>query len=251
MDYKLVSAGLAILSIVLASLILAGGTERVVEVNNTVYPQEGLRVYYMYPLRCVDCDLNKPGQCDYCTSYYDARLMDLLSQEVGVPVEFHVSDTVHRPSVLVVYDGKITLGDARTRYNIANTLCSFAKIEKSCTLFTGELERVEECVAAYGVEPGTVVYHTSSRQCPVCIGTDKSIKKLEGLEYEEGVGYSVHVVDHADEQALKILSDCFRAFDDVDYVPQLLCPVTGKDLTGEFTLSQASEFADNCIKAAG
>jgi hypothetical protein len=250
MDYKLVSVGLAVLCLVLASLILAGGTEKTIYVNNTMYPKEDLRVLYLYPLRCVDCDLNKPGQCDYCTSYYDVRLMDMLSQEVGVPVEFHVSDTVHRPSVLVAYDGKVTLGDARTRYNIANTLCRFAGVEKSCTLFKAELERVTNCVGDYGIEPGTVVYHTSSRQCPVCAGTDKAANELIGLEYDDSVKYRVYSIDHADSQEKKILSDCFRAFDDIDYVPQLLCPVTGKDLTGEFTLSQAREFADQCLEAA-
>ncbi|MBU0762268.1 MAG: hypothetical protein KKD39_04530 [Candidatus Altiarchaeota archaeon] len=250
MDNRNLLVGLSVLCVILVALIFSGATSTTVYINRTVYPVEGLQVFYLYPLRCVNCDLNKPGQCDFCTSYYDVRLMDLVSQEVGAPVKFVVSDVVQRPNVLVVNDDKMTLGDAKTRYNIANTLCRFAGVEKSCALFNGELARIESCVEGLGVEPGTVVYHTSSGNCPVCRKMDSIVSELKGLEYQDGTYYNVKSADHQNKDDIKIVTDCMNSFDNIDYAPQLLCPINGMDLTGEFTLGQAREFADKCIQSA-
>ncbi len=242
--------GLAIFAGLLSVYIITGcGGGKAAVVNNTVYPVEGLRVVYLYPARCAECDLAVPGQCSYCNSYYDLRLMDLLSQEVGVPVEFAVSDIVSKPNVFVVDDGRATLGDARTRWNIANTLCRFAGVEKSCQLFNEELDRVRNCIADYGVDENQLIYHTSSRNCPVCTRTDGIIEDLVDLEYNDTLMYSVYTVDHADPGERKMITECMQAFDYVDYAPQLLCPASGRDLTGDFTLGRAREFADQCIEA--
>ncbi len=251
MDYKVLAGVFGVLCIVLAAYALVGGGGvKTVVVNSTIYPVAGLNVIYLYPLRCVDCDLTVPGSCDYCTSYYDDRLMDLISQEVGAPVEFFVSDTVNKPSVLVASDGRVTLGDARTRYNIASTLCSFAGVQKSCEFVSSELGRISECISKYGVSDTTLIYHTSSTNCPVCKQTDGYADDLAKLEYNDTLKYSVKVVDHADKTQSKILTECMSSFDNIDYAPQLLCPANGFDLTGEFTLSQAREFADKCIESA-
>lgn len=249
MDYRIVSAGLGVVCLVLAAYVLVGGTVETQILNSTVYPVEDLMVYYLYPVRCVDCDLRVPGECDYCTSYYDDRLMDLISQEVGAPVQFEISDAVNRPGVFVVYRDQATLGDARTRYNIAHTICTLSGLEKSCELFASELKRVRECVQDFGVEEDAIIYHTSSVNCPVCSATDGIIEDLKDLEYDDNIGYEVKTVDHAVKEERKILTDCMRAFDNIEYAPQLLCPKVGKELTGQFSLSQAREFADQCIEA--
>jgi len=254
MDYKLVTAALAVLCLILAAYIIVApkagvGGQSTVYVNNTVYPKDDLRVYYLYPLRCVECDLTKPGQCDYCTSYYDVRLMDMISQEVGVPVEFKVSDVVSKPAVFVVTKDKSTLGDARTRFNIDNTVCGLAGVKAACDAFKANLDAMRACVTRAGLPVNGLVYQTSSQDCPVCKNVDGIASQLGALSYNDTVEYSVKIVDRADDSQRKLISDCFGAFDKQDYAPQLLCPATGKDLTGEFTLSQAQAFADRCIEA--
>jgi hypothetical protein len=250
LDFRLISAALAVFCLVLAGYVfLSGGGVRTVYVNNTVYPSENLSVSYLYPLRCVNCDLNKPGQCDYCNSYYDLRVMDMLSQEVGVPVRFYVSDTVERPNVLVAYNGKMALGDGRSRFNIANTLCRFAGVKKSCELYSSEVAKVRTCVAKYGLSVNSLVYHRSSGNCPTCSKTDAIVDELRKLSYDESVKYDVYSVDRSDSAQAGFMSACLQVFDSVDYVPQLVCPGNGRDLTGQFTLAQAQEFADQCIEA--
>jgi hypothetical protein len=248
MEYKHVSAALAVLCLVLAGLIASGAVSREVYVNKTVYPQDDLRVYYLYPLRCIDCDLNKPGQCDFCNSYYDERMMDTLSQSVGVPVKYYVSDAVNRPNVFVASKDKVILGDGRGRFNIAHTLCSFAKVEPSCELFSQELVRVGSCVAGYGLGKGDVVYHTNSKNCAECQKTEPIVAELKGLDFE-GAKINVRSVDSTDAAQMKLMQECLQGFDNTDYAPQLLCPKTGKDLTGVFTLSQARDFAEECLRA--
>jgi hypothetical protein len=70
------------------------------------------------------------------------------------------------------------------------------------------------------------------------------------LDYNETVKYGVRYVDHASREEMKLINDCFVSFSNIDYVPQVLCPVNGRDLTGEFTLGQLRDFADECIEAA-
>jgi hypothetical protein len=248
MDFKLVSGVLGVLCIVLAALaVMGGGGVKTVYVNNTVYPVSDLSVQYLYPLRCVNCDLNVPGQCDYCNSYYDERTMDLISQDMGVPVKFFISDAILRPGLLVSYKDKVTLGDGRTRFNIASTLCDFAKAKASCDFFNGYLSRSIECVKGFGVAADTMVYQTASKSCPLCSKTDAVVEGLRGQDYSDGVKYKVFTADRSGLSA-GIISNCMQAFDGDNYAPQLICPKTGKDLTGDFTLSQAREFADKCIE---
>jgi hypothetical protein len=248
MDYKVVSGALALVCVALAAFAFLGGGAGKVCVNSTIYPSDDLRVYYLYPLRCVNCDLNKPGQCDYCNSYYDARVMDMVSQEVGAPVQFFVSDVVSRPNVFIASKEKVTLGDARTRFNIANTLCSFAGIKKSCDLYGSEMGKMKKCMVAAGLSDKTLTYQTKGSGCATCVKTDELVQQLRTLDYNDTTKYSVQVIDRSGD-GKKIMSDCLQAFDDDAYAPQLICPANGKDLTGDFTLGQAREFADKCMEA--
>ncbi|MFH0863143.1 MAG: hypothetical protein V1875_08970 [Candidatus Altiarchaeota archaeon] len=249
MDYKLVSAALGILCIALAAYVLSGAGVNTVYVNNTVYPRENLSVSYIYPSRCVDCDLNKPGECDYCTSYYDDRMMDILSQDVGAPVRFYVSEVVEKPNVIVEYRQRMTLGDGRSKYNIAHQLCDVAGLAASCSLFDGEMQRIRACVSRYGVGVNTVVYHRSSKDCTLCTKMDAVVDELKNANFDENTKYKVFVVDESSPEEKKLLSECMQGFDNSDYAPQLLCPANGEDLTGEFTLGKATAFADRCMEA--
>jgi hypothetical protein len=250
MDFKLVSGVLGLLCLVLAAYALLGGGVRTETVVAQCPLQGNLSAYYLYPLRCVNCDLNAPGQCDYCTGYYDERTIGLVGADVGVPLQFKLSDAVNVPGVFVVSGGKATLGDGRTRYNIAQTLCQFAGVKESCDYFHGQRDRMLACVAGYNLAPGTVVYHTGGKDCTACSKADSIVAELKGLQYNDTVGYGVFVADRSKPQGAKIVSDCMQFFDAKTYVPQLLCPATGRDLGGDFTLSQAREFADRCIESS-
>jgi len=249
MDYKLVSGVLGVVCLLLASyvVVVGSGAGKTVYVNNTVYPKQGLSVYYLYPLRCVSCDLNTQGACDYCTSYYGAQMMDSLSQSVGVPINYVVSDVVARPNIVMVNGEKLTLADGRSKYNIAHALCGFAGVKESCSLFSSEIDRVKSCVKKYGIDASTVVYTSSSKECPLCSKENDIVAQLFTLEFSDGVEYKVKSVDYTNSQERQLVSDCMQAFDNLEYVPQLLCPANGKQLTGEFTLSAARDFADECM----
>jgi hypothetical protein len=250
MDFKVVSAVLAVLCLVLGALALSGGGVRTVYVNSSAEAPEDLAVSYLYPLRCVNCDLNKPGECDYCNSYYDERVMDTLGEAVGVPIRFFVSDSVSRPGVLVAYKGKMTLGDGRTKYNLAHTLCQFAGVKVSCDLFQGESVKVKACMDKYGVPSGSVLYQTGGKDCPACQKTTGVVEELRASSYNESSSYVVRTVDRSDASQKRLVSECMQSFDSAEYVPQLLCPASGSDLTGQFTLSQAQQFADRCVESA-
>ena len=248
MDYRFVSAFLMVCVLALVFYVVSAvpAVETVV-VDSIVYPVDGLAVTYLYPIRCVDCDLNVAGQCDFCNSYYDIRSMDVLSHDVGVPLSHAVSDVVDKPALFLVSEGKSTLGDARSKVTIANNLCRFAKVQKSCDLFTKELENLGLCVGGYGIGENTLIYHTSSGKCNVCGKTDPIADELAKLDFNDTVKYSVYTVDHNSADGKQLISECLGAFNNINYAPQLLCPNNGADLTGQFTLSEAREFADVCM----
>jgi len=251
MDYRVVSGVLAVVCLFLAAYVfVVGGPVKSVVVNNTVASPSGdFGAYYLYPLRCVNCNLNEPGQCDYCNSFYDERVMDLVSQDVGVPVQFYISDAVKWPGILVMSKGRVTLGDARKRINIAQTLCDFAGVKKSCEYFAGQMNGVRECVKSFGIDEKTLVYHTNTgKDCPACAKTGSVVEELKALNYDDNTKYAVFTADRAVSEKGKIITQCLGSYDNNPTVPQLICPGTYRDLTGEFTLSQAQEFADKCVE---
>ncbi|MFC2162735.1 hypothetical protein ACFLRF_03565, partial [Candidatus Altiarchaeota archaeon] len=81
-----------------------------------------------------------------------------------------------------------------------------------------------------------------------CKRTNQIVGQLLELEYDDGVEYKVTSVDHSSKQEMKLINECFTVFSNIDYVPQVLCPANGKDLTGEFSLGQLRNFADQCIE---
>ncbi len=246
MDQRIPLVAVVVILAVCAGYLYSNPIKETIEINNTIYPIDGLDVFYLYPLRCVNCDLMIEGQCDYCTSYYDERVMDLLSQQVGVPVDLKISDVVNKPSVFIVKNEKATLADARNRYTIANSLCKFANVESSCKMLESELERAVTCLEKRGIEKDSIIYHKSSVQCGECSKTDPMIDEMKKMEAQDGENYKVAILDQADPEDKKTLADCMDVYNNIQYVPQLICPTSGKDITGSFTLSKATDFADDC-----
>jgi hypothetical protein len=249
MDFRVLSAVLGFLCLILVYFAFSGGgglTETVF-VNRTVYPEAGLEVFYLFPGRCVDCDLTIPGQCDFCNSYYDDRVMDLLSNELGVPLQFRVSEYINRPGLLVVTSEKMDVGDAGSRHNMAKMLCDFAKVEESCDFHQGFVDDVRSCSEKYGVVDG-LIYHTSSIGCSGCLRTDEVVGELVKLYYNDSLMYDAVTFDRQGE-GKNYIAECLPVFDNNAFAPQLVCTKTARDLTGIFTLGEATDFADECIEA--
>jgi len=250
MDFRDVVIGVLVLIVFFlgffAWTLLSGGRPAVVGPEAS-----GLRVYYLYPSRCVNCDLRVPGQCDFCTSYYDDRVMGTLGADLGVSFDFVISDVVDKPNVFIVRDGKATLVDAKSKYGIAAGLCSFTGVGKACAAFRDEVNRTRECVKKYGVAEDALVYHYSRSECIFCEKTTPVVDSLVGeVSYNESVPYVVRKADDKNAEDKKFLSDCFGSFVNLDFVPQVICPKTGESITGAVEkLSTLREFADKCIEA--
>jgi hypothetical protein len=245
MDYRVSTGFLAVLCVLFGALLLSGSQSQSVQES---VDASGLDVFYLYPMRCVECDLHQPGQCDFCTSYYDERVMELIGGEVGVHLRFVFSDVVERPNILVIKDDRMTLGDAKSKHNMANTLCHFGEVQKSCDLFYSEVGKISSCIEGYGIDSGSIIYHTNSERCPSCRATDSVVSELQTLEYIEGIYYPVYRLDRAESGNQNLILECLRFFDNIDYVPQLLCPLNGQSLTGEFGLNEALDFAEDCMQ---
>ena len=208
-----------------------------------------MQVFYLYPSRCVGCDLKVAGECDYCTSYYDERVMGLLSEELGVEIKWFKTDVVDRPNVFVVSGDRVGLGDARNKHNIAHTVCEITGMQRVCRMFNEEIDRAATCAEKHGIDKNSIIYHYVTKGCNTCVRTTPIINELSGLMYDDTQRYNVKLLDHNKKDELNILNDCFSSIVNLDYVPQIICPATGKDLSGDFTLSILRDFADACIEA--
>ncbi|MCX6695181.1 MAG: hypothetical protein NTU61_02645 [Candidatus Altiarchaeota archaeon] len=234
-------------------LVLAAGAVFVfsgVEKGGVVENASGVQVFYLFPQRCVSCDLRTPGECDFCTSYYDDRVMGVIGQELGVELKFVVSDAVDQPNVFVVNGWRAGLIDAKSKYVIADGLCKFANVSKSCDALKSEVNRTRECVKRYSLTEDTLVYHYSTSGCIHCARTTPLFDDLLSESYNETYGYKVRKADDNNTGDRKMLDECFGSFMNLDYVPQVVCPRNGDSITGGIEkLSTLREFADKCIEA--
>ena len=96
-----------------------------------------------------------------------------------------------------------------------------------------------KCFSDYGESPDAVVF-VHSNSCPYCNSMKPIIKELENQ------GYKFYWAEGSDTKANNIVSSCFSALLS-GYVPQFICPQTGKEQTGAMIQEQLKEFADNCI----
>ncbi|MBD3261534.1 MAG: hypothetical protein GF334_07625 [Candidatus Altiarchaeales archaeon] len=219
------------------------GLTRVSDSNTLPSMDSGLTVLYLYPSRCVDCSQKGPGACDYCNSYYDETLLEAVSQELVVPINWYFTSFVSE-ATLVVAGGdadEFGVGAVEGKYGIANTLCAVAEHEKSCLMRDKELERVESCIEKYNLTPETLIYHYTSGECSHCEYTSAEV-----TQYQRESGKPVYWIDHQDPEQKKILDECFGAFTNLNLVPQLLCPRNGLDLTGRSSVNQIYSFANRC-----
>lgn len=115
---------------------------------------------------------------------------------------------------------------------------------KSDTAVTGGIvteENVEDygqCFSKYGKSANTVVF-VHSNYCPHC---RNMMPIVEELEKE---GYKFYWAESSDNEAIEIVNNCFNNLL-TGYVPQFICPKTGKEQTGGMGKADLKEFADNC-----
>lgn len=213
-----------------------------------LYTSELVAVY-LYPQRCIDCRNDYPTSCtEDCVIYNDTSMIESLSRELNVSISYAVADVVRDPSLFVSYRGVGGLGDARSRYNMISTLCAIAKNKKACDLLDEKLGGMRECLAGYGINKSTVIYHYTETGCSHCNVTSLRVNELVELSYNDSINYSVAWFEGFNDTQMNVLDECISEFIDLNYVPQLFCPANGRSITGEIQmLSQVRNFADECI----
>lgn len=219
-----------------------------------------LQVLYLYPRRCLGCD-KKPNSdqpsCVNCDKYYkDNVVFDALSNDFGVAITPYVSEDVGEPAVLVASasNGKVGLGDASSKYNIATALCAIAGQEKACGIVDQRISGLRECLAKYGVSKDTLLYHYTSKGCVHCENMGKLVMELENLSFDlggESKPYRVVWIDDENKTQMKVLEECVQDYMSLNYVPQVFCSANGRSKTGEMdSLSKFRDFADECMSSA-
>lgn len=88
-------------------------------------------------------------------------------------------------------------------------------------------------------DPSTVVF-VHSNSCPHC---RSMMPIIEELEKE---GYKFYWAESSDNEAREIINNCFSDLLS-GYVPQFICPKTGKEQTGGMGKDELKGFADSCI----
>ena len=87
-------------------------------------------------------------------------------------------------------------------------------------------------------DSSTVVF-VHSNSCPHCNSMKPIIEELE----EEGYGF--YWAESSDSEARNVINSCFGDLLG-GYVPQFICPATGKEQTGAMTKGELKKFADDC-----
>lgn len=99
-----------------------------------------------------------------------------------------------------------------------------------------------ESVIDYGEcfdkDPSTVVF-VYSNSCPYCNNMKPLIRELED------VGYKFYWAEGSDSEAREVINNCFSDLIG-GYVPQFICPATGKEQTGAMSKAELKAFADSC-----
>jgi len=87
-------------------------------------------------------------------------------------------------------------------------------------------------------DPSTIVF-VHSNGCPHCRNMMPIIEELE----EEG--YKFYWAESSDSEAIEVVDNCFSDLLS-GYVPQFICPATGKEQTGSMSKDELKYFADSC-----
>lgn len=89
-------------------------------------------------------------------------------------------------------------------------------------------------------DPSTVVF-VHSNGCPHCRSIMPVVQELEKENYK------FYWAESSDSEAGKMITSCFSGLLS-GYVPQFICPRTGKEQTGAMSKEQLKRFADDCIQ---
>jgi thiol-disulfide isomerase/thioredoxin len=100
-------------------------------------------------------------------------------------------------------------------------------------------ESVVDYENCFSEDPSTVVF-VYSNSCPYCNNMKPIIEELEKE------GYKFYWAESSDSEARDIVSSCFNDLLS-GYVPQFICPKTGKEQTGAMSKADLKKFADDCI----
>ena len=108
--------------------------------------------------------------------------------------------------------------------------------EESAALGSGQ--DVKDYGECFSESPDTVVF-VHSNSCPHCRTMFPIVEELE----EEG--YKFYWAEGSDSAAREVIGTCFS---DIvgGYVPQFICPKTGKEKTGAMSKSELIKFSDEC-----
>ena len=189
-----------------------------------------LSAYYMMPLNCVDCDVG---------------MVKMVSSDVGVGIDAVVSDSVSRPSLLLVSRNKSTLWVAKSRLNILSGLCSFGGNKKACGLRNSSLAEAVVCLGGYNITGDSLIFYTQG-ECDYCRNMSSMLSRVR----KEG-NFSVVTLDLDYASKREIAGKCLSEILDIDgNVPQLACPSNGLIRMGLFSSeSELQKFAEACRTA--
>jgi hypothetical protein len=191
---------------------------------------EALSVYYMMPLGCKECDV---------------EMVRMVSSDVGEKIDIVVSDSVSRPSLLLVSNNRSTLWVAGSRLNILSGLCSFANNRKSCDLRNNSLLESAGCLRAYNISGDSLIFYTQG-ECDFCRNMSSMLSAVR-----KAGNFSVVTLDVDYKSKREIASKCLSEILDVGgKVPQLACPSNGLSRMGLFSSEdEMRKFAQACRSA--
>ena len=119
----------------------------------------------------------------------------------------------------------------------ANKLISPKAVqEQDMPASEGSVKDYEEC---FSEDPSTVVF-VYSNSCPYCNNMKPIINELENE------GYNFYWAESSDTEAREVVNSCFAELLG-GYVPQFICPATGKEQTGAMSKEELKKFADDCV----
>jgi len=209
---------------------------------------ESYAVYYLYPKRCIACEINIPPSCDGCHGFYDEQALSAVSSDLGVPLFFVVSEAVSDASLMIMADGRALLGSAKSKLMISQAVCAATGVKESCGVYSDYLSTVISCFEDFGFDSSALIYHHGGG-CVHCSEMEESVRELMNLSYE-GSPYSVVWLSEDDESEKEVLQECVGSILDLRYIPQVICPANVKTHVGAMDLSQLRDFADECIEAS-
>ncbi len=189
----------------------------------------GLKLIYLMPLGCEDCDL---------------EMVDRISNQLRIPIDKYVTDSVPQPSILILNNNVSTLATAATRYNILSSICETTNHSVACQLinYTNTTSTIE-CLEKYDIPQNTLIYlHKADLQ--LCRDIRKWITELE----KEDLIFYVISLDNIDR--MKIGRECLSELTSFKnlFFPQLICPADGRIKVGPISYSELKKFAADCNK---